>query len=545
MRNIGMAAANRNRDAASPSPRPISVRSDYSVNPRQTLAWARAKLRAGILAGAVLAAALGTALAQPSSPESIDAEVQARLEAAKLAESKQDYLAAAEKYEAILKLRPDWALIHQSLGVTLHLAKRFPQSIEHLAEAVRLDRQLWGAFLFLGMDYYQIGKFDEAVGALNESLELNPELAETRHWLGLSYSAVHRYEEAIQHLLQATGPRNDAAEALFHLARAYDGRASQLFTEIGQAEPDSPFVYLLQAERFLAENDLGRARAEHARAVRLRSDLAGTLQALAGPTSEGAPSPPVEGEFGKVRTWFATGRYLDVAERVRAILASDATSIEAQYWLGRSYKQLAARTVQRLAEVAPESYRVDQLAAELHREKTEYERAVEAYERALAKRPELPGLRYAIGDVYWEMRRLGDAEDWLRQELERNPHHALARHRLGSLLLERGTAEEALPHLQQALEIAPESAAARFDLGRAYLAAGQYSEAVPELEASARQDPGNDRVHFLLANAYRGLGRTDEARRELALYQEARQRRLKQVQSDVSSVADDLKRSAR
>ena len=145
-------------------------------------------------------AILGVALAQPSSPEAVEAQVRSHLEAAKLAESAQDYLAASERYEAILALRPDWALIHQSLGVTLHLAKRFPQSIERLVEAVRLDSQLWGAFLFLGMDYYQVGRFDDAVEALKRSLELNPELAETRRWLGLSYSAVHRFEEAIEHL---------------------------------------------------------------------------------------------------------------------------------------------------------------------------------------------------------------------------------------------------------------------------------------------------------------------------------------------------------
>lgn len=513
------------------------------MEPRQTLARPRSALQAGVFAVAGLLAIPGVAPAQPSSPESVEAQVSSHLEAAQLAESEQDYLAAAERYEAILALRPDWALIHQSLGVTLHLAKRFPESIERLVEAVRLDSQLWGAFLFLGMDYYQIGNFDDAVVALKRSLELNPDLAETQRWLGLSYSAVQRYEEAIQHLLRSTGPRNDDAEALFHLARAYDSRASQLFEEIGRAEPDSPFVFLLQAERFHANNDLDRARAEYVRAVRLRPDLAGTLPVLSGTASEDDPSQPAGGKLGEIQRLFDDGRYLELAERLRRSLASDSASVEARYWLGRAYKSLASGTVQRLTEVAPDSHRVDQLAAELHREKTEYEKAVEAYERALAKRPDLPGLRYAIGDVYWTMRRLEEAEDWLRRELERNPHHALARHRLGSLLLERGTAKDALPHLTQAVDMTPNSAAARFDLGRAYLANGQHAEAVRELEASARQDPGNDRVHFLLANAYRGLGRMDDARRELTLYQEARQRRLKQVQADVNSVADDLKQA--
>lgn len=514
------------------------------VKPRQTRTRQPIALRAETLAILGVLSILGAALGQPAGPESVEAQVQAHLEAAELAESEQDYLAAAERYEAILALRPDWALIHQSLGVTLHLAKRFPQSIERLLEAVRLDGQLWGAFLFLGIDYYQVGKFDDAIEALKQSLGLNAEVAETRRWLGLSYGAVQRYEEAVQHLSQSTGPRNDDAEALFHLARAYDSRASQLFEEIGRAEPDSPFVSLLQAERFLANNDLDRAQAEYFRALRLRPGLAGTLPSLGEAASDDGPPRAADGNLGDVRKLFGAGQYLEVAARTRKALASDATNVEARYWQGRSYKNLATATVQRLTEVAPDSYRVDQLAAELHRDETEYEKAVAAYQRALSKSPDLPGLRYAIGDVYWTMRRLDEAEDWLRQELDRNPHHALARHRLGSLLLERGMADDALVHLHQAVEMTPDSAAARFDLGRAYLDNGQHADAVRELKESSRQDPDNDRVHYLLASAYRGLGQMDDARRELTIYQEARQRRLKQVQTDVSSVADDLKQAA-
>lgn len=515
--------------------------------------WGRRRVacpgRPGLLRRVQLAAAAvfialavhgGTEAQVPGAAE-IEARVDSHLQAAKRAESSQDYLAAAEEYKAILELRPGWALIHQSLGVTYHLANRFPQAIEHLQQAVRLDDQLWGAFLFLGMDHYQTHQFELAVSALERSLALNPQMMETRRWLGLSHAALQRYEEAIGQLVQVATSNAGEVEALFHLARIYDSRASQLFQSIGDRDPASPFVYLLQAERLATENDLPRARAEYRRALALRPDLAGTLDGLE--PAQANPSPPNArgpGPFATARSSYTAGRYLEVSDVAKGVLAEQPLNSEAMYWLGRAYKGLAAETLDRLTEAAPESYRIDQLAGEIHEDRTEYGKAVEAYLRALEKAPEVPGLRYAVGTAYWKMGSFKEAQEWLEQELERNPHHARARYRLGNLLLARGRPKEAIPHLLEAVATNPDLAEARFDLGRAYLEDQQFAFATEQLEACARLEPGNDRVHYLLGNALRGLGRLEDARREFQAYQELSRQRLRKVQQDVKSVSDDV-----
>ncbi len=483
--------------------------------------------------------------AQAESAEAIEARVASHLEEAKRAESVQDYLAAAEQYKAILDLRPEWALIHQSLGVSYHLAKHYSQAIEHLQRAVQLDDQLWGAFLFLGMDYYQTHQFEAAVSALEKSLALNPQLAETSRWLGLSRSALQNYEQAIFHLLHVTASNAEDTEALFHLARAYDSRASQLFQSIGDRAPESPFVYLLQSERLASEDDLPRARAEYRRALDLRPDLAGILSGLGlASATQGSPELQQPSRYAEIRSSFSAGRYGEASIQANRILDLQPEDDEATYWLGRAYKRLAGQTLDRLTKVSPESYRVDQLAGALHEEKTEYGNAVEAYRRALEKAPEVPGLRYAVGAAYWKMGRFGDAQEWLEEELDTNPHHALARYRLGNLLLDRGRPKEAIPHLVQAVATAPDLPEARFDLGRAYLEDQQHAAAAAELEATARIDPTNERVHYLLGNAYRGLGRMEDARKQLQAYQELSRQRLRKVQQDVKSVAEDVNREA-
>ena len=485
-------------------------------------------------------------LAKPQGTRSDETEVRvsAHLEAAKRAESVQDYLAAAEEYKAILELRPGWALIHQSLGVTYHLSKQFPQAIEHLKQAVRLDDKLWGAFLFLGMDYYQTHQFDLAVSVLEKSLALNPQMIETRRWLGLGHAALQRYEEAIDHLVQVSAANAGEAEALFHLAKVYDSRALQLFQSIGDQDPDSPFVYLLQAERLASEDDVPRARAEYRRALALKPDLAGTLEILEPDSVElASTNARTLGPVSAVRSSFAEGRYQEASTEARRIVAMEPANTEAMYWLGRAYKRLAAATVDRLTAAAPDSYRVDQLAGELHEDRTEYGKAVDSFRRALEKAPDVPGLRYAIGSAYWKMGSFEEAQAWLEGELERNPHHARARYRLGNLLLDRGQPKEALPHLLRAVATNPALAEARFDLGRAYLEDEQHGPAAEALQECARLDPENDRVHYLLGNAYRGLGRIEDAQREFETYQQLSRRRLLKVQQDVRSVSQELRQA--
>ncbi len=469
-----------------------------------------------------------------------DATVQAHLEAARAAQAAQNYGAAASEYAAIVALQPANALVRQSLGVALHLAGRYPEAILHLREAVRLDGRLWGAYLFLGMDSYRVGQYEEALAALERSLALNGELVEARRWLGLTCAALARYEEAISHLSSVLENEGADEETLYHLAKAFDNRADQLFEQIGRERPDSPFVFLLQAERFAFEGEVERAQAELKRASEQRPDLAGIAVAgVAQPEAE-SPEAPGPDEFSDMRSSFMDGRYAVAAKLAKERPSSGPGWIEAMYWLGRSYKGLAAATLEQLAELAPDSYRADQLEAEFHAARTEFSKALAAYQRALEKRPQLPGLRYAIGVVHWRAGRLAEAVRWLEEELERNPHHVLARHRLGSILLDQGRPEDALRHLEAASG-SGSSAEARFALGRAYLEVGDHPAAARELEAVTRSDPSHERARFLLARAYRAMGRAADAARELEAYQRLNRERLRRVQRDVRSVSEDLK----
>src|SRR5579863_5328501 len=213
-----------------------------------------------------------------------DGQISERIEAAQRAERAQDYASASHEYQEILKLQPNLALIRQSLAITYHLQNRYPEAISEFQRALRLDSTLWGAWLFLGMDYYKSNQFDLAIQPLEKCISLNAQMAEpeARFWLGATYSALNRPEDAVRELRRDLELRPKDVDMLYNLTKAYDQSAASVFERLGQIEPRSAAVWLLQAERFTEENRADLARLEYRNAVRLRPDFTGWIPAPAG-----------------------------------------------------------------------------------------------------------------------------------------------------------------------------------------------------------------------------------------------------------------------
>jgi len=528
-----------------------------------------------------------------------DGEVRQRLAAAQQAEQKQDYASAGAQYQAILAEHPEMATIRQSLALTYHLRNQFTEAISEFQRAVAADPTLWGSYLFLGMDYYKTNQFEKAIGALQKSVALNGKMAEpeARFWLGASEAALGRQSEALREFRRAAELRPKDVETLYQLAKTNEENASATFQKIGQLNPRAAVVSLLQAERFAAENRREQARSEYRVAVTLRPDFAGSVPSLE-PVGERlgtvaitgadakanfelaqfyatqrdaararmarealtalAPADAVARQYASRKTRAATAaitlwtRLFEARTQSEAyecaaaeaalkeLLVRDVHNLDVLLALGKNYQRWAESVLRQMIEISPDSYRVHQLTGEQQEQKTEYQKALASYHTALAKQPELSGIRFAIGQVYWKMQQYDEAERWLLEELKRNPHHGLAHYRLGSIYTERGKADEAIEHLTEALQSHPGMNAAEFDLGRALVLKARYGDAVKVLLRLAASDPENDRVHYVLANAYRKMGKGSEAQAEFAKYQELSRKRLTRVQKDIKDVTESL-----
>jgi Flp pilus assembly protein TadD len=190
------------------------------------------------------------------------------------------------------------------------------------------------------------------------------------------------------------------------------------------------------------------------------------------------------------------------------------------YLLSRGYSKLSSALLERLHEVAPDSYRLHQVEGEYFESQNRPEQAIEKFKLAARQRPELSSTHYALGSAYWSAFNSDQAAVEFREAVRISPQHYMARYKLGMILLEQNRPADATAEFREALAVQPGLADAHFGLGKALLQQGQPIDALPEIERSLEIDSGLVQAHYLRYQILRKLGRDAEAEKELVRFKE-------------------------
>jgi tetratricopeptide (TPR) repeat protein len=197
------------------------------------------------------------------------------------------------------------------------------------------------------------------------------------------------------------------------------------------------------------------------------------------------------------------------------------------FFAQRIYTEAADDTMNKLALIAPDSARMQQLIAERLINAGDLNGAIEHYRNALAADPRLPGMHFELAEAILEGSNQAAAQVDALKELDAavsaegdNSRIECAYARIAAL---QGKFDEALAHYQRAYKMDPSSGEAQFGLGKTLADQNHLEESLKYLRMAVLTDPMNAPAHYKLARVYRDLHLDEEAQKETKLFQEIRQ----------------------
>jgi predicted Zn-dependent protease len=201
-------------------------------------------------------------------------------------------------------------------------------------------------------------------------------------------------------------------------------------------------------------------------------------------------------------------------------------NVDLLFFAQRIYSEMADDTMNKLALLAPDSARMQQLIAEKLINAGDLNGAVEHYRKALAEDPRLPGMHFELAEAILEGGNDAAAQTAARAELDAavkaEGDNARIECAYGRIAAVQGNFAEALEHYRHAYAMDPASGEAQLGLGKALDDEDQPQEAAKFLRMAVASDPMNATAHYRLGRVCRELKLDDEARKQIQLYQEIR-----------------------
>jgi predicted Zn-dependent protease len=229
----------------------------------------------------------------------------------------------------------------------------------------------------------------------------------------------------------------------------------------------------------------------------------------------------------------AQGREGEAVEQYQTLIQQNPNDARVWFELASLYRSLALHAFEQLEAIDPDSAMLDVLRAEAATDDRRYQDAIAKYQQALKKRPDFPGLHFALGKIYFEMDKPNEAEPELRLALKEDPENPPANYMLGQILLRNEKAEEALPLLKVAVGGDPTFMRGQLELGRCYLHVGKLPDAEQALLKAVTDDPQSPAPHVLLVQVYTRLNNTAKRQSELALIQKLESQSRERVQGNL------------
>ena len=299
------------------------------------------------------------------------------------------------------------------------------------------------------------------------------------------------------------------------------------FTKAAELAPSSPVVFLRLGDAYIKNRDYASAIPPLQHASELSPDsppvhqLLGYALLAEGYAAEAIPHLQAVHEYGALGiAQLQAGQPAEAIKNLQAALAKNPDDPDLLYYLSRAATALSSQSTAKLLTAFPDTARGHQALGQNFFLLKMLPEAAREYQSALAQRPDLPGLRLELGQIYAAGAQWEKAEEQFRLETKLQPGNPEAAYRLGDALLQQGKMKEAAEELQRSNALRPDMPETLYSLGRA-TALGDPGSAehalsrVTELEINT---PLAAQAYFALSGIHRKQGKTELASRDMQEY---------------------------
>jgi tetratricopeptide (TPR) repeat protein len=355
-----------------------------------------------------------------------------------------------------------------------------------------------------------------AVQTISNDMASHAQAAQDAEQRGDFSSAVHEYEYLTRQL-----PRNAEMQSNLGVALYFNHQWQQAVVVLRKAMTLSPNLLAPHLFSGLALYQLAKPDAavpELETAVRIRSSdvIAHTWLGYA---------------------YVAQSRYDAAARQFEEVCRLAPDNIDAWYALGHAYLQIGKESTLALLKAAPNSGRAWQLAGEQFQLQGNRNKALEDFEQANARRPDIAELRAAVTEMGGKPMDAPAAqspetskEDALyaqahaAEQKSRNAfEHVLSiapdSYRAHQIMADAFVLEQqedkAVAEYRIVLEQKPDLPGVHEAIGSSLLRSGKSAEALAEFETELQQQPRSASVHTLLGQTLLLMGKNDEAEKAL------------------------------
>jgi tetratricopeptide (TPR) repeat protein len=375
-----------------------------------------------------------------------------------------------------------------------------------------------------GLQFEQDGEVEQAIDEYRAAIKADPSLSQAHGNLGLLLLRHNSDDEAASELTKALPGKPDPRyhRGLAMLLHRGAGKALLLFhsKEALKGNHNDTEARTWLAEAYAGQGQLGRAVEEYVKVLDMEPGN-------------------VHARLGLADVYSKSNRPDDAIFELTTAALSDPSNKEIHKNLAVLYqlkgdKNLADREML-LAGLKPQDADIDKLIqqGDLQYLARNYDKAIEAYETVLKKRPSWPdaleklgdaqmaagrddeaakaylqtlsldqsnpSIHYTLGILYERKGLLDKAESEYRKSLRYNPANSDARRRLADIYTLRGNSPQAIAEYREMIKLRGDNPLLHFKLARVYEKNKDYFEAITEYQTAIKLAPDNLEVRKELA----------------------------------------------